>query len=58
MYYPILKSKQYELAALKELVGHIPVDKVCPILEPVNVSLAPWLILCLNWQLRASPRGS
>ncbi|MFL7962818.1 sce7725 family protein [Pseudomonas kielensis] len=41
MYYPILKSKQYELAALKELVGHIPVDKVCPILEPVNLSLAP-----------------
>lgn len=41
MYYPILKSKQYELAALKELVGHIPVDKVCPILEPVNLNLAP-----------------
>lgn len=41
MYYPILKGKQYELAALKELVGHIPVGNVCPILEPVNSSLVP-----------------
>ncbi|MDP9533955.1 sce7725 family protein [Pseudomonas protegens] len=39
MYYPILKGKQYELAALKELVEHIPVGNVCPILEPVNSSL-------------------
>ncbi|CRM15028.1 hypothetical protein [Pseudomonas sp. 31 E 6] len=41
MYYPILKGKQFELAALKELVGYIPVGNVCPILEPVNLSLGP-----------------
>jgi hypothetical protein len=44
MYYPILKGKQFELAALKELVGHIPVGAVCPILEPVNLSLGPLAI--------------
>jgi len=41
MYYPILKGKQFELGALKELVGHIPAGNVCPILEPVNLSLGP-----------------
>jgi hypothetical protein len=41
MYYPILKGKQFELAALRELIGHIPLNNVCPILEPVNVSLGP-----------------
>lgn len=41
MYYPILKGKQFELAALKELVGHIPAGNVCPILEPVNLTLGP-----------------
>ncbi|MDX9672715.1 MULTISPECIES: sce7725 family protein [unclassified Pseudomonas] len=41
MYYPILKGKQFELTALKELVGHIPASNVCPILEPVNLNLAP-----------------
>lgn len=40
MYYPILKGKQYELAALKELIGHIPPNNVCPILEPVKVNLS------------------
>lgn len=39
MYYPILKGKQFELAALKELIGHIPIGNVCPILEPVNLNL-------------------
>lgn len=41
MYYPILKGKQFELTALKELVGHISASNVCPILEPVNLNLAP-----------------
>jgi len=41
MYYPILKGKQFELTALKELVGHIPASNVCPILEPVNLNLTP-----------------
>ncbi|MDT8926009.1 sce7725 family protein [Pseudomonas taiwanensis] len=41
MYYPILKGKQFELNALRELVGHIPSSNVCPILEPVNLNLAP-----------------
>lgn len=41
MYYPILKGKQFELTALKELVGHIPANNVCPVLEPVNLNLAP-----------------
>ncbi|WP_339543230.1 sce7725 family protein [Pseudomonas sp. JAI120] len=41
MYYPILKGKQFELTALRELAGHIPAGNVCPILEPVNLNLAP-----------------
>ncbi|MBN4174345.1 hypothetical protein GSU75_05806 [Pseudomonas savastanoi pv. phaseolicola] len=41
MYYPILKGKQFELAALKELIGYIPTGNVCPILEPVNSNLGP-----------------
>ena len=41
MYYPILKGKQFELTALRELVGHIASSNVCPILEPVNLNLAP-----------------
>lgn len=41
MYYPILKGKQFELAAIRELVGHIPLNNVCPILEPVNLALGP-----------------
>lgn len=41
MYHPILKGKQFELAALRELVGHIPSSNVCPILEPVNSNLGP-----------------
>lgn len=40
MYYPILKGKQFELAALKELIGYIPTGNVCPILEPVNLNLS------------------
>lgn len=40
MYYPILKGKQFELAALKELIGHIPANNVCPILEPVKINLS------------------
>lgn len=39
MYTPILKGKQFELAALKELIGHIPAQNVHPIIEPVNSSL-------------------
>ncbi|WP_158659589.1 sce7725 family protein [Pseudomonas sp. PONIH3] len=39
MYFPILKGKQHELAALKGLIGHIDVGNVCPILEPVNTDL-------------------
>ena len=41
MYYPILKGKQFELTALRELIGHIPATNVCPILEPVNLGLGP-----------------
>lgn len=40
MYYPILKGKQYELAAINELVVSLPLGNVCPILEPVNSNLA------------------
>jgi hypothetical protein len=56
MYYPILKGKQFELAALKELIGHIPVDNVCPILEPVNSNLGP-LAVTIS-ELSASGIGS
>ncbi|MEE4999184.1 sce7725 family protein [Pseudomonas alliivorans] len=40
MYYPILKGKQFELAALRELSGVIANGNVCPILEPVNANLS------------------
>lgn len=41
MYFPILKGKQFELAAIRELVGQVPANNVCPVVEPVNSALGP-----------------
>lgn len=37
MYYPILRGKQFELAALREMVEVLQADCVRPILEPVRL---------------------
>lgn len=41
MYYPILRGKQFELIALRELVTHIQPDLICPVIEPVRGNLSP-----------------
>lgn len=41
MYYPILRGKQFELIALRELAGHIKSDVIRPVIEPVRGNLAP-----------------
>lgn len=41
MYYPILRGKQFELIALRELAGHIRSDVIRPVIEPVRGNLAP-----------------
>jgi len=41
MYCPILKGKQFELAALRELIGAVNSDNIRPLIEPINLSLGP-----------------
>ncbi|WP_288841893.1 sce7725 family protein [uncultured Deefgea sp.] len=41
MYYPILRGKQFELIALRELAEKIPPHLFCPVIEPVRANLAP-----------------
>lgn len=41
MYYPILRGKQFELIALRELAAHIGPDVIRPVIEPVRGNLAP-----------------
>lgn len=45
MYYPILRAKQFELIALREIVSHDPqlFQKFTPIIEPVNDTYKPFL---------------
>src|SRR5690606_27285630 len=38
MYFPYLRGKQFELIALRELVGVLNSDKVMPIIEPLKSS--------------------
>ena len=51
MYYPILRGRQNELLAIRELVGEdLLSDKVCPIIEPVKLTstLISTLEICDN----------
>lgn len=41
MYFPILRGKQFELIALRELAGIIDCGKVIPIIEPVRKNFTP-----------------
>lgn len=41
MYYPILRGKQFELIALRELAEHIKPDLIRPVIEPVRGNLSP-----------------
>lgn len=41
MYFPILRGKQYELIALRELVGSIDRALVTPVIEPVRGNFSP-----------------
>lgn len=41
MYYPILRGKQFELIALRELAGKISPELIRPVIEPVRGNLAP-----------------
>ncbi len=43
MYFPYLRGKQNELAALKEVVSRLKVDKVYPVVEPVKSNTKPLL---------------
>ena len=40
MYFPYLRGKQNELQALKETVTKLKTDKIFPVIEPVNYSIA------------------
>lgn len=51
MYYPILRGRQNELLAIRELVSEsLLSDKVCPIIEPVKLSptLISTMEMCKN----------
>lgn len=39
MYYPILRGKQFELIALRELAGHVDSKIIRPVIEPVRSNL-------------------
>lgn len=41
MYFPYMRGKQYELAALKEVAHKLRNDKVQPIIEPVKDNITP-----------------
>ena len=41
MYYPILRGKQFELIALRELATKLPPKSVTPFIEPVRTNLKP-----------------
>ncbi|WP_434556017.1 sce7725 family protein [Pseudomonas aeruginosa] len=41
MYYPILRGKQFELIALRELAGHIQSNLIRPVIEPVRGNISP-----------------
>ena len=41
MYFPFMRGKQYELAALRDIACRLRVDKVVPIIEPVKVNIKP-----------------
>lgn len=41
MYYPILRGKQFELIALRELAANISPELIRPVIEPVRGNLAP-----------------
>jgi hypothetical protein len=41
MYFPILRGKQYELIALRELAEILPKGRFCPVIEPVRNNMAP-----------------
>lgn len=50
MYYPFLRSKQFELIALRELAPILPPDKFNPIIEPVRDNIRSLIktIIALN----------
>lgn len=41
MYYPILRGKQFELIALRELAKHVPAELIRPVIEPVRSNVQP-----------------
>lgn len=41
MYYPILRGKQFELTALRELTNDLKAKNVTPLIEPVRKNLKP-----------------
>ncbi len=41
MYYPVLRGKQFELIALRELAPTVGSNHFCPIIEPVRDSFSP-----------------
>ncbi|WP_372028966.1 sce7725 family protein [Pseudomonas kurunegalensis] len=50
MYYPILRGKQFELIALRELAERLNPESVTPVIEPVRNNLKPLIttIDCLH----------
>ena len=39
MYFPYLRGRQYELLALRELIGNNRLsDKIIPVIEPVKIT--------------------
>ncbi|MBP5979772.1 MAG: sce7725 family protein [Halomonas sp.] len=41
MYYPILRGKQFELIAIRELASSIEEKNFCPVIEPVRTNTKP-----------------
>ncbi|WP_426817789.1 sce7725 family protein [Winslowiella sp. 2C04] len=53
MYFPILKGKEFELKALRELVDHLSPGNLYPVIEPLNIK-KDYLIETID---KISPKG-
>lgn len=53
MYFPHLRGKQFELIALRELVGVLNSDKVMPIIEPLKSNTKSIETARLKYPLKA-----
>lgn len=57
MYYPLLRGKQFELAAIRDLAEEeaLHSHKVCPVVEPVRKNLSPLDRTLNSWAKSGTP---